>query len=72
MLKAWRTLGGASGGGGADKTNHHAEVDDGALQLHDAFVEAIKDLTMMHETQKKRCTDLEQVWIVISTCLKLN
>ena len=36
-------------------------VDDGALHLHDAFVEAIKDLTLMHETQKKKCEALEQV-----------
>ena len=35
--------------------------EEGALQLHDAFVQAIKDLTAMHVTQKKKCQALEQV-----------
>ena len=35
--------------------------DGNALQLHDAFVQAIKDLTAMHEAQKAKCEKLEQV-----------
>ncbi len=56
---AWRT----SGASGATSASAAAgrPVDDGALQLHDAFVEAIKDLTQMHEAQKKKCETLEQV-----------
>ncbi len=66
---AWRTTGAnaaappPSGGGaaaGAASSASSAGEDDSALQLHDAFVEAIKELTVMHETQKKRCDALEQ------------
>jgi len=35
-------------------------IDDDALQLHEAFVEAIKELTKMHEVQTKKCQQLEQ------------
>ena len=65
---AWRTTGAVhaaanvatpSGSSGKDKDS----LDDGALQLHDAFVEAIKDLTQMHEAQKKKCDVLEEVII---------
>ena len=38
-----------------------AGSDGNALQLHDAFVQAIKDLTAMHEAQKAKCEKLEQV-----------
>jgi exocyst complex component 5 len=48
---AWRTT---------EKDSSKA-VDDAALKLHDAFVEAIKDLTLMHEAQKKKCITLENV-----------
>ena len=70
---AWRTTGGATGGGGGGAATSSAggagagagaqdgKLDDGALQLHDAFVQAIKDLTLMHEAQKKKCETLEQV-----------
>ena len=65
---AWRTTGAntaapnnnAKGSANA-KTNAASSTDDTALQLHDAFVEAIKDLTQMHEAQKKKCETLEQV-----------
>jgi hypothetical protein len=40
-------------------TNASTEVDAG--QLHEAFMLAIKDLTLMHEKQKKKCQQLEQV-----------
>ncbi len=62
---AWRTTGAAGsggGGGGGGRANGGNAIDDGALQLHDAFVQAIKDLTVMHEAQKKKCETLE------STC----
>lgn len=63
---AWRTTGGASGGGGGQGDSGGGggggeKLDDGALQLHDAFVQAIKDLTCMHDAQKKKCESLEQV-----------
>ena len=74
---AWRTTGATgatSGGGGAGSSGGGSgggggpqevggKLDDGALQLHDAFVQAIKDLTLMHEAQKKKCESLEQVRI---------
>ena len=49
---AWRAAN-ASGG------SHSDDFDAG--QLHEAFMLAIKDLTMMHEKQKKKCQQLEQV-----------
>ncbi len=52
---AWRTI-----GAGAPASSNDDE-DNSALQLHDAFVEAIKELTQMHEAQKKKCDTLEQV-----------
>lgn len=71
---AWRTTGaaaaaasGSSGAAAAASVGPSGSaaaagvLDDGALQLHDAFVQAIKDLTAMHEVQKKKCTQLEQV-----------
>jgi hypothetical protein len=50
---AWRATN-TSGGGG-----HSDDFDAG--QLHEAFMLAIKDLTAMHEKQKKKCQQLEQV-----------
>ena len=70
---AWRTVGHGGGGqqpamGGLSSGGHQgnaptnsAEPEDSALLLHDAFVQAIKDLTVMHETQAKKCQELEQV-----------
>jgi hypothetical protein len=52
---AWRATN-ASGGGGAPPSD---DLDAG--QLHEAFILAIKDLTFMHERQKKKCQQLEQV-----------
>lgn len=65
---AWRTTGqGLPVSGGAAMTrpiNGHVPgiepFDETSLQLHDAFVQAIKDLTLMHETQTKKCQLLEQ------------
>ena len=53
---AWRATN-ASGGGGSGAPSD--DLDAG--QLHEAFVLAIKDLTLMHEKQKKKCQQLEQV-----------
>ena len=65
---AWRTTGAtgattttSTGAGGIGGHQDGGKLDDGALQLHDAFVQAIKDLTLMHEAQKKKCESLEQV-----------
>ena len=49
---AWRATN-VSGGSHGD--------DFEAGQLHEAFMLAIKDLTLMHEKQKKKCQQLEQV-----------
>jgi hypothetical protein len=64
---AWRTSGtstatGSSSGNSAVSVPAQARAQaEGALHLHDAFVQAIKDLTVMHEAQKKKCEVLEQV-----------
>eukprot|EP00095_Tigriopus_kingsejongensis_P004470 maker-scaffold168_size293125-snap-gene-1.75 protein:Tk04470 transcript:maker-scaffold168_size293125-snap-gene-1.75-mRNA-1 annotation:"exocyst complex component 5" len=64
---AWRTTGQGvplSGGVAGTGLNGHLPgvepFDATSLQLHDAFVQAIKDLTFMHETQTKKCQLLEQ------------
>lgn len=62
---AGAAAGGAVRGGGGGGGQDYSKLDDGALQLHDAFVQAIKDLTLMHETQKKKCETLEQVNMVV-------
>lgn len=62
---AWRTSGGGAGAaakvreGGGPEEDRGDEDDSTALQLHDAFVEAIKQLTQMHDAQKKKCDALE-------------
>ena len=53
---AWRATNASGGGGSAAPSD---DLDAG--QLHEAFVLAIKDLTLMHEKQKKKCQQLEQV-----------
>ena len=62
---AWRTTGATASASAAPNAPGGvvptSSTDDTALQLHDAFVEAIKDLTQMHEAQKKKCETLEQV-----------
>ena len=50
---AWRATNTSGGAAPSD------DLDSG--QLHEAFVLAIKDLTFMHEKQKKKCQQLEQV-----------
>ena len=59
---AWRTTGQQSTQP-AIETDPDDPFDHSALQLHDAFVQAIKDLTLMHEAQTKKCEALEQVTV---------
>ena len=63
---AWRaTNAGAGGPGGGGATSGEVDV----TQLHDAFIQAIKDLTVMHDKQKKKCQVLEQVIIAGKICM---
>ena len=55
---AWRATNSNSGAGNGS-VGPSEDLDAG--QLHEAFMLAIKDLTFMHEKQKKKCQQLEQV-----------
>lgn len=53
---AWRAVSSSYSSGG----NNNGDEFVDAQGLNDAFVQAIKDLTLMQEEQQKKCQDLEQ------------
>ena len=57
---------GASGGVGVSmQSNATAEEDFDAQALHDTFLNAIQELNLMQEKQRKKCQTLEEVYIYI-------
>ena len=55
---------GASGGGGGvgvSMQSNAAEEDFDAQALHDTFLNAIQELNLMQEKQRKKCQTLEEV-----------
>ena len=63
---AWRAAGNAAA---VNPFDEDGGQDDGdtfdAHQLNDAFIQSIKDLTVMLEKQHKKCQSLEQVSLPI-------
>ena len=59
------SVGGAGVGVSMQSNNASAEEDFDAQALHDTFLNAIQELNLMQEKQRKKCQTLEEVYIYI-------